>query len=112
MTRQLALTLDIAGEAQSQDLQGAQFHNTSDGGFGNWFGNIMTVAMTLAAILVFGFLIWGAVEWITSGGDKSKVESARNKISNAVMGLIVLAAVTALFVVVEEFLGIDVLTFN
>jgi hypothetical protein len=33
MQRQLALTLDIAGEAQNQDLQGAQFHNASDGGF-------------------------------------------------------------------------------
>lgn len=112
MSRQLALTLDIAGEAQSQDLQGAQFHGSSDGGFGVWFSNIITVAMTLAVILVFGFLIWGAIEWITSGGDKGKVEGARNKISNAVMGLIVLAAATALFVLVEEFLGIDVLTFN
>lgn len=112
MSKQLALTLDIAGEAQNQELQGAQFHDTSDGGFGIWFSNIMTVAMTVAAILVFGFLIWGAVEWITSGGDKSKIEGARNKISNAVIGLIILAATTALFVVVEEFLGIDVLTFN
>lgn len=112
MTKQLAITLDIAGEAQNQELQGAQFHGNSDGGFGIWFSNIMTVAMTIGAILVFGFLVWGAIEWITSGGDKSKVEAARNKISNAVIGLIVLAATTALFVVVEEFLGIDVLTFN
>lgn len=112
MSRLLALTLDIAGEAQSQDLQGAQYHDNSDGGFGIWFSNIMTVAMTAAAVLVFGFMIWGAVEWITSGGDKSKIEGARNKISNAVIGLIILAATTALFVLVEEFLGIDVLTFN
>lgn len=112
MAKQLAITLDIAGEAQSQDLQGAQFHSSGDGGFGIWFGNIMTVAMTIAAILVFGFLLWGAIEWITSAGDKSKVEAARNRISNAVIGLIILAATTALFVVVEEFLGIDVLTFN
>lgn len=112
MSRKLAITLDIAGEARNQDLQGAQYHSSSDGGFGIWFGNIMTAAMTLAAVLVFGFMIWGAIEWITSSGDKSKVESARNKISNAVIGLIILAATTALFIVVEEFLGIDVLTFN
>ena len=112
MSKLLAITLDIAGEAQNQDLQGAQYHNSSDGGFGVWFGNIMTVAMTLAAILVFGFLIWGAIEWITSAGDKSKMEGARNKIGNAIIGLIILAATVALFVVVEEFLGIDVLTFN
>ena len=112
MTKQLALTLDIAGEAQSQDLQGSQFHNSSDGGFGIWLSNIMTVAMTLAAILVLFFMVWGAIEWITSGGEKGKIESGRNKISNAVVGLIVLAATTALFLIVEEFLNINVLTFN
>jgi len=112
MPRQLAITLDIAGEAQNQGLQGAQNHGSSDGGFGIWFGNIMSVAMVLAAILVFAFLVWGAIEWITSSGDKSKLEGARNKITNAVIGLIILAATTAVFMLVEEFLGIDVLTFN
>ena len=112
MTRQIALTLDIAGEAKSQGLQGAEYANSSDGGFGMFFGNIMTAIMTLAAIMVFGFLIWGAVEWITSAGDSSKLEKARNRIGNAVIGLIILAATTAIFLVLEGFLGIDVLTFN
>ena len=108
----MALSLDIAGEAQRQGLQGAENHSASDGGVSVIFGNIMSVVMVLAALLVFGFLIWGAVEWITSGGDKNKVESARNRITNAVIGLLVLAAVTALFMVVQQFLGIDVLTFE
>lgn len=112
MNKQLALTLDIAGEAQNQGLQGADLHGASDGGFGVWFANIMTATMTLAAVLVFTFMIWGAIEWITSGGDKNKIEGGRNKISNAMIGLIILAASTALFLVVEEFLNINVLTFN
>jgi len=62
--------------------------------------------------LVFAFLIWGAIEWITSAGDKGKMESARNKISNAIVGLVILAAVTAIFLVLQQFLGIEVLTFN
>ncbi|AKM81011.1 MAG: hypothetical protein UT13_C0001G0047 [Candidatus Pacebacteria bacterium GW2011_GWF2_38_9] len=112
MTRQIALTLDIAGEAQSQGLQGAEYANSSDGGFGLFFGNIMSAVMTLAAVLVFGFLIWGAIEWITSAGDSGKLEKARSRIGNAVIGLIILAAVTAIFLLLEGFLGIDVLTFN
>ena len=112
MTKQLALTLDIAGEAQNQGLQGAEHANSSDGGFGLFFGNIMSAVMTLAAVLVFGFLIWGAIEWITSGGDSGKLEKARNRIGNAVIGLIILAAATAIFLLLEGFLGIDVLTFN
>lgn len=112
MSKQLALTLDIAGEANSQGLQGAQYHNSSDGGFGIFFGSMMRAAMTVATVLVFAFLIWGAIEWITSAGDKGKMESARNKISNAIIGLIVLAAVTAIFLVLQQFLDIEVLTFN
>lgn len=112
MSRQLAqITLDIAGEAQNQGLQGAENHSSSDGGFGIFLGGIMNAAMTIAAILVLAFLIWGAIEWITSAGDKSKIESARNKISNAITGIIILAAVTAIFLVVQGFLGLDVLTF-
>ncbi len=112
MSKQLAITLDIAGEANTQGIQGAQYHSNSDGGFGIFFGNIISAAMTIAAILVLAFLVLGAIEWITSAGDKSKMESARNKISNAIIGLIILSATTAVFLLLEQFLGIDVLTFN
>lgn len=112
MTRQLAVTLDIAGEAQNQGLQGAENHGASDGGFSILLGNLFSAIMLVAVLLVLGFFLWGAIEWITSGGDKSKVEGARNKITNAAIGLIVLAATTAVFLLIEEFLGIDLLTFN
>ena len=112
MQRQIAITLDIAGEASKQGLQGAQYHSSSDGGFSIFFGNIVSSAMTVAAILVFGFLVWGGIEWITSGGDKSKMENARNKIVNAITGLVILSATTAIFMLVQQFLGIDVLTFK
>lgn len=112
MLRQLAITLDIAGEASKQDLQGAQYHSSSDGGFSILLGNLMSAVMVIAIILVLAFLLWGGIEWITSSGDKSKMEGARNKISNAIIGLIILAAVTALFMLVQQFLGIDLLTFK
>lgn len=112
MSKQLAITLDIAGEANKQGLNGANLHNSSDGGFSVFFGGIMTAAMTIAAILVFVFLVWGGIEWITSSGDKSKMEGARNKISNAIIGLVILAATTAVFMLVQQFLGITVLTFK
>lgn len=112
MTRQLAITLDIAGEASKQGLNGASLHNSSDGGFSVFFGGMVSAAMTIAAVLVFAFLVWGGIEWITSSGDKSKMEGARNKISNAVIGLVILAATTAVFMLLQQFLGITVLTFK
>jgi len=67
--------------------------------------------MTIAALLVFIYLLWGAIGWITAGGDKGKIETARNKITTAVIGVVVLASVVAIFKVLQLVLGIEVLTF-
>lgn len=66
---------------------------------------VLSFVMVIAALLVFLYLIMGGIEWITSGGDKSKTESARNKITGAVIGLIVLAASYAILLIVLNFLG-------
>ncbi len=59
-------------------------------------GEILSIGlryvMVFAAILVFAYLIWGGIEWITSGGDSTKTEDARKKITAAIVGLIILAA--------------------
>ncbi len=41
----------------------------------------------LAVIIMF---LWGAIEWITAGGDSSKVGKARDKITQSIIGLVVL----------------------
>lgn len=58
---------------------------------------IVTMVFVIAAALTFFYLIWGAIKWITAAGDKSKVEDARNKITGAIVGLLILAAVYAIF---------------
>jgi cytochrome bd-type quinol oxidase subunit 2 len=73
--------------------------------FGTMFSSILNVVMLIAAILVFAFMIFGGVEWITSGGDKSKAESARNKLTAAVIGLVIIAASYAVVTLVVQFLG-------
>lgn len=65
----------------------------------------LTLIMIVGAFLVLVYLILGGIEWITSGGDKSKTESAQNKITNAVIGLIILAASYAILLIVLNFLG-------
>ncbi len=46
------------------------------------------VAFVVAIIVCLFFIIWGAVNWITSGGDKQKLASARNRIMYAIIGLL------------------------
>lgn len=48
------------------------------------------VSINLGALAVLFFFIWGAIDWITAGSDSKKTEQARNKITNAVIGLVIL----------------------
>lgn len=54
-------------------------------------------------------LLWGAVSWILSGGDKAHVESAKGRITNAVVGFILLIGSFAIVKLIETFFGIDIL---
>jgi len=59
------------------------------------------------AIISFLFLIaWGAVQWILSGGDKGAVQAAQSRITNAIIGLIVLFGVFAVVALIGYFLNI------
>lgn len=57
---------------------------------------------------MFIFLV-GAVSWILSGGDKAHVESAKAKITNALIGIVLLFSSIAVVKLVEFFFGIDIL---
>lgn len=70
------------------------------------------VAMIVAAILTFAFLVWGGIQWILSGGDKTQTQAARDRITMALVGLGIVAAAWALMKVVGYFFGIDVFQFK
>ena len=54
--------------------------------------------MTLiAGIFFFFILLSGAIGWISSGGDRQKIESARQRVFNGVIGIVVVVA--AIFIV-------------
>lgn len=58
--------------------------------FTAYFVFFWNALISIGAIMVLIYFIWGALEWISSGGDKGKVENARNRITQAVIGLVVL----------------------
>lgn len=60
-------------------------------------GNILTAILVVAVVVALLFLIWGGFKWITSGGDKSKVQTARDTIIAAIVGLII--AFLAFFII-------------
>lgn len=75
---------------------------------GQLISSFLGVALLLSALMVFGYLILGGIQWITSGGDKGKTESARNKITAALVGLAIVASSYALMQIIAYFFGINI----
>ncbi|MGI5828107.1 MAG: hypothetical protein ACOX6V_03775 [Patescibacteria group bacterium] len=64
----------------------------------------------LGGLLVIIYLLWGALEWVTSGGDSNKVQSAQKKIVNAVIGLAILSASFAIVMFLGSVFGFNLLS--
>lgn len=66
----------------------------------------------IGAIIFFFMLVVGAIAWISSGGDKQALEAARSRITNALIGIIILFASYAIISLIEAFFHINILTLD
>lgn len=77
-------------------LQGSLATN-ADITFTNFLSSTIGI-MTVVAIIWFVFIfITGAIGYMSSGGDKAAIESARKKILNGVIGLVIV--IISIFVI-------------
>lgn len=95
--------------AQGADITIPTPGNVPDVNIGNVISAVVGALLVFAAILAFIFLILGGIQWITSGGDKSGMETARNRITSAIVGLIIVAAAWAVMALIGAFIGFDIL---
>jgi len=70
--------------------------------FSLYFVRIWNSLSAIGAVLVLGYFIWGAFDWLTSFGEKGKLEAARNKMLHAVIGLIILVSLYTIIGVISE----------
>lgn len=99
------LGLATSAFAQIQIVKpGVGYSNISD-----FINAIIRLAFILALVIVLVMMIWGAVQWIFSGGEKEAVAGARDRIIHALIGLAILAVAFALVVIAGQFVGIDLL---
>lgn len=80
--------------------------------FPDWLGRILSAVMVISVLLLLIYLLWGGLSWITAAGDSSKVSAARDRITQAIIGIIVLASSLAIFMLVQSFLGVEIFTFT
>ena len=67
-------------------------------------------SLVIAAIIFFFILVVGGIRWIASGGDKAQTEAARNQITAALVGLVIVFAAWAIIALIKVFFGVDVLS--
>lgn len=90
-------------------LTQAPIHNpvTPSYTVGKLLGGLIGLFILIAFVLSFIFIIIGGINWITSGGDKAKLETARNRIVDALVGLILIASVWAIINLLFPAIGLS-----
>ncbi len=73
---------------------------------GSFVSKVFSAVILVAGLATFGYLIYGGLQWIMSGGDKGKLEEARAKITNGIIGLAVVASAWAVYLLLDYFFGI------
>ena len=76
--------------------------------FGRLIPNFFTLLFAVGSVVFVFVLIYGAIQWITSGGDANLIAAARGKVISAVVGLVILFSIFALLNLVECFFGVGI----
>jgi hypothetical protein len=78
---------------------------TIEGMVSGFIGLILVVA----GLAIFFILVIGGVKWILSGGDKAHTEGARNQITAALVGLVIVFSAWAIVQLIATFFGVNIL---
>lgn len=92
-----------AGLGISKDSSGASVEKVIE----NIVVNVVSILFAVGGIGVVVYFVWGAVDWIFSGGDKEKVANARKKMTHAIIGLILLSISFVFINLVGEIVGFN-----
>jgi len=66
---------------------------------------IIGIFLIAGFVLALFHIIFGAISWITAGGDKNRLQAAQERITSAIIGLIILTAIWAIMLLIGTFLG-------
>lgn len=71
--------------------------------------NVLTILTIVAGISFALYFLLGGLSWITAGGDKQKVETAKSMMTNGAIGLIIVVVSYSIVWIVSQALGVDIL---
>ena len=70
----------------------------------------LRIVLIIAAVACLFFLLTGGIKWITSGGDKAQLESARGTVTAALVGLFIVFVAWAVLKLVGYFFGVNIMS--
>lgn len=88
-----------------QNLTGVEF-------FGKLLPTMVGIVLVIGFIIFLFMMLVGGVKWISSGGDKAQLESARGTVLHGVIGVIILISVFAIVKLIEGIFGVKILTID
>lgn len=84
--------------------------SSAEGNVGMIMRNVVSLFFVAGGVGVVIYFLWGAVEWIFSGGDKEKVSNARKRMTHAIIGLVLLALSFVIINLVGKIAGFNPLS--
>jgi len=97
--------LNPALSSNLQNTNGVQF-------FAKLLPALINLAFAIGAMVFVFMLILGGIQWITAGGDKAALESAKGRVMNALIGVLILFSLYAILNLVGLFFGINFTQIN
>ena len=98
--------------AQTTNIR-AEYDRTPDNqklfklNIGDYISPAIEFLIIIGALICLFMIIASALKWMTSSGDKGKIEEASKKITSAIVGLAILACAWIIWKIVLNFLGIN-----
>lgn len=83
---------EITNPAISEELGTDSLKAASGRTFAEYFSYLWNALITVGGITVLIYFLWGAMEWISAGGDSGKLEKARLRILHSFIGMLILVS--------------------
>lgn len=102
--------LSLIGTVYAQDITAIGSEVTPFENLGDLISSGIQIALLGAGLMVLLMIVWGGIQYVTSGGDKELAEAAQKRITAALVGLVIIVAAYAVAVILEKVFGIKIVS--
>src|SRR5258706_5593281 len=78
-------------------------------GLAFYIATLWKTVVTVGGIAFIIYLVWGGIEYLTSGGDKARIDDASKKISSSVIGIAIFVGSYAITLIIQAVFKINII---